>query len=132
MRLPGGERITVEVLANFEDVPEQDLVDSMTAPAIQRVSLRRYLADKIQCVAERAEARDLIDIAAVLRHQPRFEPAARQALAAQDALLVTERLQAWTDAAIAADLEGYPEVDPREAGEIRDRLLAWLRTLARV
>ncbi len=130
LRLPGGEQITVDVMANFEDVPEQDLVDAATAPAIKRVSLRRYLEDKIQCVAERLEARDLIDIAAVLRQQPKLEPAARRTLAAQDALLITERLQAWTDAAIAADLEGYPEVDPKEAGQIRDRLLLWLKTMA--
>lgn len=130
LRLPGGEQITIEVLANFEDVPEQDLVVAATAPAIRRVSLRRYLADKIQCVAERVEARDLIDIGAALRQQPKLEPAARQALAAQDALLIAERLLAWTDAAIAADLEGYPELDPKEAGQIRDRLLSWLRTLA--
>lgn len=130
LQLPSGEQITIEVLANFEDVPEQDLVDAKTAPAIQRISLRRYLADKIQCVAERAEARDLVDIAAVLRQQPTLESAARQALAEQDVLLIAERLQAWTDAAIAADLEGYPEVDPAEARHIRDRLLSWLKTLA--
>lgn len=129
LRLPDGEQITIEVSANFEDVPEQDLVDSETAPTIQRISLRRYLADKIQCVAERAEARDLIDIAAVLRQRPELEPVARQALAEQDALLITERLQTWTDEAIAADLEGYPEVDPKEAGHIRDSLLLWLKAL---
>lgn len=127
LTLPDGEQITIEVLANFEDVPEHDLVDTKIAPAIKRVSLKRYLADKIQCVAERAEARDLVDIAAVLRQHPELERAARQALEAQDALLVTERLLAWTDAAIAEDLEGYPEVDPKEAGLTRDRLLIWLR-----
>lgn len=130
LRLPGGEQITIEVLANFEDVPEQDLVDAATEPTIKRVSLRRYLEDKIQCVVERVEARDLIDIAAVLEQQPKLEPAARQALAAQDALLVAERLQAWTDAALATDLEGYPGLDPARAGEIRDRLLLWLKTPA--
>ncbi len=130
LRLPDGEQITIEVLANFEDVPEQDLVDAETAP-IKRVSLRRYLVDKIQCVAERIEARDLVDIAAVLGQHPELEQVALQALAAQDALLITERLLAWSDAAIAADLEGYPEVDPEQAGSTRDRLLLWLQTLAR-
>lgn len=67
---------------------------------------------------------------AVLEQQPKLEPAARQALAAQDALLVAERLQAWTDAALATDLEGYPGLDPARAGEIRDRLLLWLKTPA--
>jgi hypothetical protein len=127
LKLPGGDQITIEVLANFEDVSEQDLVDAETAP-IKRVSLRRYLEDKIQCVAERLEARDLVDIAAVLDQHPELEPAARQALAAQDALLITERLQAWTDAAIAEDLEGYPDVNPEQGSRTRDRLLAWLKT----
>lgn len=126
LRLSGGEQITIEVLANFEDVPEQDLVKAETAPGIRRVSLRRYLEDKIQCVAERAEARDLIDISAVLRHRPDLESVARRALAEQDALLITERLQAWTDAGIAADLEAYPEVEPADAGRSRDLLLSWL------
>jgi len=129
--LPDGSQITIEVLANFENVPEEDLVEAKTTPAIQRVSLRRYLVDKIQCVAERAEARDLIDIAAVLRQHPELEPVARQALEAQDALLVTERLLAWTDAAIASDLEAYPEVNPKEAGAARDRLLTWLKAQSR-
>ncbi len=131
LRLPGGEQITIEVLANYEDVPVEDLVEAKTAPAIKRVSLRRYLEDKVQCVAERAEARDLIDIGAVLRLHPELEPACRRALAAQDAVLATERLQAWTDAAIVADLEGYPEVDPKAASHTRDRLLSWLKTAAR-
>ena len=130
LRLPAGEQITIEVLANFEDVPERDLVEAKTAPAIKRVSLRRYLVDKLQCVAERAEARDLIDIAAVLREHPELESAAQQALAEQDALLIAERLQAWTDEAIAADLEGYPEVAPVDGSRIRDRLLGWLKELA--
>ncbi len=130
LRLPGGEQITIEVLANFEGVPEHDLVTAETAPVIRRVSLRRYLVDKIQCVAERAEARELVDIGAVLGQHPELEPGAWQALAAQDALLVAERLQGWTDAEIADDLEGYPDVNPAEAGRTRDRLLSWLKTLA--
>lgn len=128
LRLPDGEQITIEVMANFEDVPAHDLVDAKSAPIIQRISLKRYLADKIQCLVERAEARDLIDIAAVLEQRPDLEPAARRALEEQDALLLVERLLAWTDTAIIEDLEGYPEVDPRSAGSIRDRLLAWLRS----
>lgn len=61
LTLPGGERVTIEVLANYEDVPETDLVTSSIAPKFKRVSVERYLADKIQCVAERAEARDWVD-----------------------------------------------------------------------
>ena len=45
-------------------------------------------------------------------------------------MIVTERLLAWTDEAIAEDLEGYPEVDPNEAGRVRDMLLSWLKALA--
>lgn len=131
LRLPGGEQITIEVLANFEDVPSQDLVESETAPSMRRVSLRRYLEDKVQCVAERCEARDLVDIGAVLQRRRELELAARQALAAQDAILLAERLQAWTDASIAADLEGYQDVDPAEAARTRDLLLVWLKALAR-
>jgi hypothetical protein len=110
--LPGGERITVEVLSNYEDVPADDLVPSRTAPGIQRVSLSRYLADKIQCVVERAEARDLVDILAVLRRHPEMEQQARRLLMEQDAVLVTERLLAWTDEQIAEDLAAYDDVAP--------------------
>jgi hypothetical protein len=128
LRLRGGEQITIEVLANFEDVPERDLVEAKTSPGIRRVSLRRYLEDKIQCVTERVEARDLIDISAVLLQHPELELAARSALAQQDALLITERLQAWSDAAVATDLEAYPEVNPVDACRTRDLLLSWLKS----
>jgi hypothetical protein len=128
LSLPGGEQITIEVLANFEDVPMEDLVEAETAPGIRRVSLRRYLEDKIQCVVERAEARDLIDIAAVLGQHPELEAAGRRAFATQDAVLATERLQAWTDPALRADLEAYSDVDPKAAAHARDRLLTWLKT----
>jgi hypothetical protein len=127
LTLPGGERIAVEVLANFEDVPERDLVASRTSPEIKRVSLSRYLADKTQCVAERMEARDLVDIAAVLRHAPGLEQRARRLLEDQDAVLLAERLLAWTDEAIARDLEAYDDVAPDDAISARDLLLSWLR-----
>ena len=45
-----------------------------------RVSLERYLADKIQCVAERAEARDLVDLAAVFEQRPALKGLARRVL----------------------------------------------------
>lgn len=128
LSLAEGEEITIEVLSNFEDATGHDLVEAETTPKIHRISLMRYLQDKIQCVAERAEARDLIDIAAVLEQRPDFEAAARRGLAEQDALLITERLQAWTDELIEQDLEAYPEVDPKDAGRIRDLLLSWLKS----
>ena len=65
LRLSGGRSITIEFLSNYEDVPIDDLVASSTAPPIERVSLARYLADKVQCFVERVEARDLLDLGAV-------------------------------------------------------------------
>jgi hypothetical protein len=127
LRLPDGEQITVEILSNYEDVPAEDLVRSSTAPKIQRASVARYLADKIQCVAERTEARDLVDLLAVLRRYPRLESNARRALAQQDALIVVERLLAWTDEEIGRDLAAYPDVEPADAIEARDLLLGWIK-----
>lgn len=127
IRLAGGELVTIEVLSNYEDVPTADLVASSTAPTIRRVSAARYLADKIQCVAERAEARDLVDIAAVLLKHPRLERVARVSLRQQDALIITERLLSWTDDALREDLEAYVDVDPTDAKSARDRLLRWLK-----
>ena len=127
LELPGGERITVQVMSNYEDVPEEDLVDSRTSPLIRRVSLERYLADKIQCVVERAEARDLVDILAVIRSKPSLEDKARRLLRQQDAVLVVERLLAWSDADIDADLEAYDDVSRQDAQEARDLLLKWTK-----
>jgi len=127
LTLPGGARITLEILSNYEDVCGEDLVCSSVAPSVQRVSLARYLADKIQCVAERAEARDLVDISAVLAQHPELQQAARDLLLSQDALLLTERLLAWTDEAIAEDLAAYEDVAGGDAAKARDMLLGWLR-----
>lgn len=110
LTLPGGESITVEVLSNYEDVPETDLVTSSIAPKFRRVSVERYLADKIQCVAERAEARDLFDILAVSKKYPEMVGTAKTLLAEQDALLLAERLLAWSDEAIEEDLSAYGDV----------------------
>jgi hypothetical protein len=117
----------VQVFAAFEDVPSADLVASKIAPALRRVSLSRYLADKVQCVVERIEARDLVDIRAVILARPRLRYVLETALAAQDALLIAERLLAWSDEAIREDLEGYVDVDPSDAITMRDELLAMLR-----
>ena len=127
LTLPDGGRIALEVLSNYEDVQPGDLIPAASAPGLQRVSLSRYLADKIQCVAERAEARDLVDIRAVLRAHPEMERDARELLAQQDAALLAERLLAWSDTAIAEDLAVYDDVDPADARGARDRLLAWLK-----
>lgn len=127
LTLPEGRKITVEVLANYQDVQPEELVDCRTAPAFKRIGLTRYLEDKIQCVAERTEARDLVDIRAVLRHMPSLEERARETLNEQDALLIAERLLGWSDEQIAEDLEGYEDVNPTDARESRDLLLRWLR-----
>jgi hypothetical protein len=124
--LPSGEEITIEVLSNYEPVPEQDLQDARAVPGVKRVTLTRYLDDKIQCIAERSEARDLVDIMAVLRHVPALESRARQMLLEQDALLVAERLTGWSDANLDDDLAAYRDIDPRVAKACRDLLLSWL------
>lgn len=122
------ERLTLQVFAAFEDVPDRDLVRSSTEAAVFRVSLQRYLADKVQCVVERIEARDLVDIRAVLRARPRLRYSFQKAVAAQDALLLAERLLGWTDEAIREDLLAYPGVDPADAISMRDELLRLLKT----
>ena len=60
LTLPNREKITVEVLSNFQDVLQNELTDSNILPQIKRITRERFLADKIQCIAERSEARDLI------------------------------------------------------------------------
>jgi len=127
LSLPGGVRLPVEVFSSFEDVPATDLVPSSTLPGVLRVSLRRYLADKLQCVVERLEARDLYDIGAVLQHAPRLVPRAKALVARQDLALLCERLLGWTEDALRDDLAAYPGVDPAEASKLRDLLLEWAR-----
>jgi hypothetical protein len=90
-----GVQVTMQVFAAFESVPDGDLVPSATAPKLRRIALHRYLADKVQCVLERLEARGLVDIAAVLRKSPPMERVLSRAVAAQDALLLAERLLGW-------------------------------------
>ncbi len=124
LTLDGGERIPIQVLSNYDDVRESDLVPSRLVPAM---ALARYLADKVQCLVERAEARDLVDVAAVLKSRPDLVPRARRFVAEQDAMLLVERLTAWNDLSIEADLQAYPEVDPALASRTRDMLLEWLR-----
>jgi hypothetical protein len=123
-----GVKVTLQVFGGFESVRDSDLVPSTTAPALRRITLRRYLADKVQCVLERIEGRDLVDIAAVLRHDPGMVRALGRAVRAQDALLMAERLLGWSDAALRDDLRAYPDVDPSDALSMRDQLLGMLRS----
>jgi len=126
LRPPASEGVTVEVLSNFEDVPPGDLVQSEIAPGIKRITVKRFLEDKIQCVCERSEARDLVDVMAVLHIHPEMEPDARRMLERQDAVILVERLSAWTETAIREDLTSYRDVDPADALQARDLLLDWL------
>ena len=126
--LSNEEKVTVEVLSNYQDVPAGELVESKLVPGMKRINLPRFLADKIQYIAERSEARDLVDFTALLRHDPKLTGLAREILANQDALILSERLLLWSDAAIRDDLSVYEDVNPEEALEARDLLLSWLKT----
>lgn len=127
LRLPSGEKVTIEVLSNYENVGREDVTASTLEPALKRIVLRRYLMDKLQCLAERAEARDLVDVQAVLQSHPELLDIARQRVESLDALTIAERLLAWTDDAIRKDLLAYEDVDPAAAMEMRGTLLAWLK-----
>ncbi|HEX9730535.1 MAG TPA: nucleotidyl transferase AbiEii/AbiGii toxin family protein [Thermoanaerobaculia bacterium] len=128
LELKEGAKVTIQVFAGFESVPDRDLVTSTIAPPMMRVALHRYLADKVQCVVERLEARDLVDLAAVLRRRPDLRALLRRAVADQDALLLAERLLGWTDGAILKDLAAYSDVEPEDAIQMRDDLLTLLRS----
>jgi len=127
LRLPALEAVTIEVLSNFEDVPSRHLVASTIAPKMRRITIERFLADKVQCVAERREARDLVDIMAVLKRRPELSAEARRLVEAQDALILAERLAGWTESSLRDDLAVYQDVDARDAAQARDLLLGWLR-----
>ena len=125
--LPNEEKITIEVLSNFQDVLQDELTDSKIVPQIKRITRERFLADKIQCIAERSEARDLVDFIALLKRFPELTAAAKDILQNQDALLITERLLSWSDSGIREDLSLYRDVNPNDAVEARDLLLSWLK-----
>ncbi len=120
-------KVTVEVLSNFQDVEQSELTDSKIAPGMKRITPRRYLADKIQCITEKSEARDLVDMNALLQKFPELASVAKEIIAGQDALILIERLLSWSDQTIQDDLLVYTDVDPRDAMEARDFLLEWLK-----
>src|SRR4029077_14707395 len=103
----------------FDEVPDEDLVASKTAADVRRVTLLRYLADKVQCVVERIEARDLVDIRAVMARNPRLRYALSKIVSEQHALILAERLLGWTDEALREDLKLYPGVNPDDAIAMR-------------
>ena len=47
--------------------------------------------------------------------------------AAQDAVILVERLLGWTDAELEKDLEAYDDASAADAREARDRLLNWIK-----
>ena len=126
IKLAGGEELTLQLMANFEEVSSDQLVPSRLVPGIRRVGLPKYLRDKLTCLVERAEARDLVDILFVIQHSASLKSLARRALANLDEILLAERLLAWTEDALAADLKAYPDLDPEYASQARDLLLSWL------
>lgn len=127
LRLPQMEGVAVEVLSNFEDVPSHQLIRSVTAPKMRRISRQRFLADKIQCIAERSEGRDLVDVAVLLRRYPELTTEARQIVKSQDALILAERLVAWSEDSLHEDLTPYRDVDAGDALYARDLVFGWLR-----
>jgi len=127
LHLPEMEGVTVEVLSNYEDVPDEHLVRSAVAPKLLRITARRFLADKIQCIAERSEGRDLVDIAALLRQYPELTADARRIVGLQDSLILAERLTGWNEDSLRVDLAPYRDVEAGDALYARDLLLGWLR-----
>lgn len=122
------EKITVEVLSNYQNVSPSELVESSLVPGMKRIGLIRFLADKIQCIVERSESRDLVDFLAIILHDPGLTAPARELVARQDALILSERLLLWTDSAIRHDLAIYKDVNPEQAVEARELLLSWIKT----
>ncbi len=126
IQVADGKELTLQVMANFEEVPLDQLVDSTLIPGLRRVGLGKDLRDKLTCLVERAEARDLVDVMFSIEHRPSLESLARRALSTLDEVLLAERLLSWTDQLLEADLKAYPGVDPGRARQARDLLLSWL------
>jgi hypothetical protein len=125
--LASGGQIFIEVMASFESPGKADLVPSKLVPGWRRVSLRRYTLDMLQCVAERMEARDLVDLRVVFDYRKELAEACRRQLSNLDQLLLGERLLSWTDETLRSDLEAYPGVDWKLGAGARDTLLGWLQ-----
>lgn len=122
------EKVTIEVLSNFQDVPDSDLTDSTTVPGVKRITRERFLADKIQCICERSEARDLVDFIFLIRSYPELTGLAKELVKNQDAVMLSERLLSWSDSGIRNDLATYPDVVPNDAVQARDLILEWIKS----
>ena len=119
----------IEVLSNYESVAAEDLCPALIAPGIFRVSIKKYLRDKVQCLVERNEARDLTDIGAVLTRFPDLQAAAREEVSKLDLVLLSERLLGWSERELAADLARYEDVEVAQAQRVRDLILSWVAEL---
>ena len=102
LALPQGGKVNLEVLSNLEDADQDDLVRSTVARKLMRITVRKYLADKVQCIVERLEARDLVDIHAVVQNDPRLENTIKH-------------------------LRAYTGADPKAAIRMRNLILGWLK-----
>lgn len=122
-----GESLVIEVLSNFEDIPDYELVHSKLVPNLRRVSLNKYLKSKVQYLVERNEARDLVDIAATLAKFPNSEGIVKAFVLKQDAVLMAERLLNWKDEDLAQELSIYGDDKKTLAVFIKEKILLWLK-----
>jgi predicted nucleotidyltransferase component of viral defense system len=120
----------IEVLSNFDDVSKEDLSEAKIVKGVKRVSLNKYLRDKLQCLCERTEARDLADIFAVLQKFPKLVNFAHQCLLQIDLVLLSQRLLDWNDEALKSDLLKYNDIKFDEVKAMRDKMLAWIKEIS--
>lgn len=52
IQVSDGKELTLQVMANYEEVPLDQLVDSTLVPGLRRVGLAKYLRDKLTCLVE--------------------------------------------------------------------------------
>ena len=125
--MPSGEELALEVLSNFEDVPASQLTKSKLAPDIRRISLPKYLHDKVQYLVERNEAQDLADIGAILKKFPAMQNQTQIFVLKQDTLLLTERLLNWQEEDLRTELAIYGPDLLEQALDAKIPLLSWIK-----
>jgi hypothetical protein len=130
VQLDQGQEMLIEVLSNFDDVSKEDLSEAKIVKGVKRVSLNKYLRDKLQCLCERTEARDLADIFAVLQKFPKLVNFAHQCLLQIDLVLLSQRLLDWNDEALKSDLLKYNDIKFDEVKAMRDKMLAWIKEIS--
>ena len=115
----------MEVRSSYQDTKPWELVVATLVPAFRRITLRRYVEDKVQCIVERAEARDLIDLRATLTLRPELESFIKQAVAEQDALLRNGCCPGMTQP--FAEISRHTRTSNPETSDMRKLLLSWLK-----